>query len=91
MSGPEYFFGLAQLLVVLGAIGYTAVRLRRHLLPGWDEAAGYLVTAVTGIGLLVVLSELLGVVGLLHGAGLWSGRACCLRSLLTCASAPVGS
>lgn len=67
MSAVAYFFGLAQLLLVLGALGYTAICLRRNLLPGWDEAAGYLVAAVTVIGLLVVLSEVLGMFGLFQG------------------------
>ena len=67
MSALAYFLGLFQVLVVLGALGYAAMRLRRHLLPGWSEAAGYLVAAVTGIGLLVVIGELLGIVGLLYG------------------------
>jgi len=67
MSVAAYFFGLAQMLLVIGALGYAAIRLRRRLLPGWDEAAGYLVAAVTGIGLLVVTAQLLGVFGLLYG------------------------
>jgi hypothetical protein len=67
MSAATYFLGLAQVLVLVGALGYAALRLRRHLLPEWNEAAGWLVTAVTGTGLLVVLSELLGVLGILTG------------------------
>jgi hypothetical protein len=67
MSAFEYFFGLVQLLAVVAAVGFTAIRLRDRLLPDWHGAPGYLVCAVTGIGLLVLLSELLGVFGLLRG------------------------
>jgi len=67
MSAATYFLGAIQLLLVIGSLGYAAIRLRRRLLPGWDEAAGWLVAAVAGIGLLVVLSELLGLFGLLQG------------------------
>lgn len=67
MSAVSFYFGIAQLALVFGALGYAALRLRRNLLPGWDEAAGYLVTAVTGVGMLVVLSEILGMVGLFRG------------------------
>jgi hypothetical protein len=73
MSAVSFYFGIAQLAIVFAALGYVALRLRKHLLPGWDEAAGYLVTAVTGIGLLVVLSELLGVFGLFRGWALVVG------------------
>jgi hypothetical protein len=66
MSALEYFFGLLQLLTVVGAVGFTAIRLRRRLLPNWNGALGHLIAAVTGIGLLVVLSEVLGVFGLLR-------------------------
>ncbi len=67
MTAVSFYFGVAQLVLVLGSLGFAALRLRKHLLPGWDEAAGYLVTAVTGIGMLVVLGEVLGLVGLFRG------------------------
>lgn len=67
MSAVSFYFGIAQLALVLGSLGFAALRLRKHLLPGWDEAAGYLVTAVTGIGMLVVLGEVLGLVALFRG------------------------
>ncbi|MEX0620341.1 MAG: hypothetical protein WD181_02055 [Solirubrobacterales bacterium] len=81
MTALNYFFGLAQVLLVVGALGYAAVHLRRQLLPGWDEAVGYLVAAVFGIGLLVILSEALGVFGLMRG---W---ALVLSSVLTALAA----
>ncbi len=84
MSAASFYFGLAQIAIVLGSLGFAAIRLRKHLLPGWDEAAGYLVAAVTGIGMLVVLGELLGVVGLFRG---W---ALVLGSLLIAGAAWLG-
>ncbi len=67
MSAPAFYFGLLQLVLVVGAVTYTAVRLRSRLLPLWTGAPGRLVEAVTAIGIVVVASELLGVFGLLRG------------------------
>jgi len=39
MSAISFYIGVAQLVVVLSSLGYVALRLRKHLLPGWDEAA----------------------------------------------------
>lgn len=67
MSALAYFLGLAQLLLVIGSLGYIAFRLQRRLIPGWSGAPGYLAAAVSGVGLLMLLSQLLGVFGILYG------------------------
>jgi hypothetical protein len=67
MSAPNFYFGLLQLFVVIGGIGFASYRLRRRLLPLWTGPPGRLVEAVTGIGILVLGSQLLGLAGLLRG------------------------
>jgi hypothetical protein len=61
---------------ILGAIGLVAVALsmaiagrtaRRAALPVWTGTPALLADAVLAIGILIVLSELLGLVGLLDG------------------------
>ena len=69
MSASGFYLGLLQLIVVIGGVGFAAYRLRRRLLPGWTGSPGRLVEVVTGVGIVVVGSQLLGVFGLLRG---WS-------------------
>src|SRR5687768_7028632 len=35
LDALDYLAGVAWLLIVLGALGFAAVRIRRALLPGW--------------------------------------------------------
>ncbi len=65
MSFPEFFAGLLQLVLAAAFLGFTAFRIRARVLPGFTGAPGRLVEVVVGVGLLVVSSELLGLVGLL--------------------------
>lgn len=53
-----------MLLVLAGALGFGAVRLRGRLLPSWDGAPARLAEIVLGISMLIVVLELIGVVGL---------------------------
>ncbi len=64
MTFGEYLAGSIELLVVLGALGFGALRLRARLLPGWSGAPARLAEIVLGLALLVVVLELIGVVGL---------------------------
>ncbi|HEX6228672.1 MAG TPA: hypothetical protein VFZ41_04325 [Solirubrobacterales bacterium] len=57
----------AALLVALGlSLGFSAIRLRRRLLPSWRGAPAHLIDAIIAIALLTWLSELLGTFELLH-------------------------
>ena len=47
--------------------------MRRALLPGWSGAPSLLASGVLGLGTLIVLSELLGLFGLLDGVLLTAG------------------
>jgi hypothetical protein len=64
VSPGEFIGGAVMLLVLAGALGFGAVRLRGRLLPSWDGAPARLAEIVLGISLLVVVLELIGVVGL---------------------------
>ncbi|MGH2923895.1 MAG: hypothetical protein ACRDKH_07710, partial [Solirubrobacterales bacterium] len=64
MSFGAYLAGAIELLVLLAALGFAAIRLRRRLLGGWSGAPARLAEVVLGISLLVVVLELVGVVGL---------------------------
>jgi hypothetical protein len=60
----EFLAGSIELLAVLCAIGFGAIRLRARLLSGWSGAPARLAEVVLGISLLVIVLELIGVVGL---------------------------
>jgi len=64
MSFGDYLQGSIELIVVAAAMGYAAVGLRGRLLPGWSGAAARLGEVVLGLSLLVIITELVGVVGL---------------------------
>ena len=64
LSAGEYLLGVAELAVILGAVGYFAWCGRAALLPAWGGAPARLVEAVIGIAALVLLAELVGTFGL---------------------------
>jgi hypothetical protein len=64
VSFGDYLEGSIELIAVAAALGYAAVALRARLLPGWSGASARLAEVVLGLSLLVVISELVGVVGL---------------------------
>ncbi|HEX9967046.1 MAG TPA: hypothetical protein VGB06_03775 [Solirubrobacterales bacterium] len=61
---------MALLAVLVGSLGFAAMRVRRRFLPDWEGAPAHLVDAVVGVALLIWIAELLGVVGLLYGGAL---------------------
>ncbi|HEY2477302.1 MAG TPA: hypothetical protein VGI17_01070 [Solirubrobacterales bacterium] len=66
----SYLLGAAQIAVLAAALGYAAFALRARLLPGWRGAPARLVEVVVAVGLLTVLSEILGTFGLLYAGTL---------------------
>jgi hypothetical protein len=70
VSGGSYVLSVALLAVLVGSLGFAAVRLRRRFLPGWEGAPAYLVDGVVAVALLIWLSELLGLFGLLYAGTL---------------------
>jgi hypothetical protein len=66
VSAGSYILGVALLAVLVLSLGFSAVRLRRWLMPEWEGAPGHLVEAIVGVALLIWLSELLGLVNLFY-------------------------
>jgi hypothetical protein len=66
VSAGSYILGVVLLAVLALSLGFSAVCLRRRLMPEWDGAPGLLVEAILGVALLIWLSELLGVLNLFY-------------------------
>ncbi len=66
VSAGSYILSVALLVALVLSLGFSAVRLRRRLLPEWEGAPARLVEAIVGVALLIWISELLGVFGLLY-------------------------
>ncbi|HEX6586516.1 MAG TPA: hypothetical protein VF052_07160 [Solirubrobacterales bacterium] len=64
MSTSEYLLGAAELAVIAAALGVGAYHVRALLAPAWMGALGRLAEIVLGISALILISELLGLVGL---------------------------
>ncbi|HWH20805.1 MAG TPA: hypothetical protein VN671_09740, partial [Solirubrobacterales bacterium] len=69
-SFGSYLLGAAQLIVLAAGFGLAAIMLRARLLPGWHGAPARLVEVTLAVGLVTVLSELLGTFGLLYAGAL---------------------
>lgn len=67
MNIAEYALGVGAVLAVAISMAVVGRTLRRALLPGWSGAPAVLAAGILGFGVLVVLSELLGLFGLLDG------------------------
>jgi predicted membrane channel-forming protein YqfA (hemolysin III family) len=65
-SFGSYLLGATQLAVLAAATGYAAWLLRARLLPGWRGAPARLVEVTVAVGLVTVVSEVLGTFGLLY-------------------------
>jgi hypothetical protein len=70
VSAGSYALSAALLSVLVLSLGFSAVGLRRWLMPAWEGAPARLVEAIVGVALLIWLSELLGVVNLLYAGTL---------------------
>ncbi|HEX3737214.1 MAG TPA: hypothetical protein VHV53_06695 [Solirubrobacterales bacterium] len=66
----SYLLGAVQLVVLAAGFGFAAQQLRARLLPGWRGAPARLVEVVVAVGLLTVVSEVLGTFGLLYAGAL---------------------
>jgi hypothetical protein len=63
----DYILGSVGLLAVVLSMAIAGRTTRRAALPGWTGTPGLLADAVLAIGILVVISELLGLFGILDG------------------------
>ena len=66
IGAGSYLLSAAALTALLASLAFSAIRLRRRLIPEWEGAPARLVEAITGIALLIWISELLGVLSLLY-------------------------
>jgi hypothetical protein len=64
MSTSQYLLGAAELAVIAAALGLGAYHLRALLVPAWMGALARLAEVVIGISMLILVSELAGVLGL---------------------------
>jgi hypothetical protein len=68
VSVGSYLLSAALLALLALSLGFSAVRLRRRLIPDWEGAPAHLVEAIVAVALLIWLSELLGVLQLFYAA-----------------------
>ncbi|MFL5907186.1 MAG: hypothetical protein ACJ75Z_06270 [Solirubrobacterales bacterium] len=74
MSGTgDYILGVIGLLAVVLSMTIAGRTARRAALPGWTGAPALLADAILAIGILIVLAELLGLVGILDGPVMVAG------------------
>ncbi|MGZ5342014.1 MAG: hypothetical protein ACXWW8_03615 [Solirubrobacterales bacterium] len=67
MNFADYALGCAGVAAIAISLGFAAVAIRTRLLPGWTAAPARLAEAILAIGLLTLILELLGTIGLLTG------------------------
>jgi hypothetical protein len=70
VSAGSYILSAVLLAVLALSLGFSAVCLRRRLMPDWEGAPAHLVEAILGVALLIWLSELLGLFSLLYAGAL---------------------
>src|SRR5262245_66307684 len=63
----DYALGLIGLAAIVISLALVARISRRALLPQWEGAPALLAEALVGIGAFVLISEALGLFGLLDG------------------------
>jgi hypothetical protein len=66
IGAGSYLLSAAALAALVLSLAFSAIRLRRHLIPDWEGAPARLVEAILAIAILIWLAELLGTVSLLY-------------------------
>ncbi len=69
LSAGEYLLGAAELGLIVAALAFAAVRLRRLALPGFKGTPAFVADAVGTLALATVLAELLGTFSLFTELG----------------------
>src|SRR3954463_12126516 len=64
MSTSQYLLGAAELAAIAAALGLGAHHLRALLAPAWTGALARLAEVVIGLSMLILVSELIGALGL---------------------------
>ncbi|HYH52651.1 MAG TPA: hypothetical protein VD761_00835 [Solirubrobacterales bacterium] len=87
----SYLLGVAQLALVVVPLGFSAYRLRRRLLPGWEGAPARLVESIVFVALLIWLSEVLGAVGLFYAGALIAAALLVAGTMVLWPAGPVAA
>jgi len=87
LSLGSYLLGAAEIALVALSLGFSAYRLRRRLMPGWEGAPARLVEAIVAVALLIWISEILGTFSLLYPGTLMGA---CVLVAATVAFWPAG-
>ena len=66
IGAGSYLLSALLLAALLASLAFSAIRLRKRLIPAWEGAPARLVEAITAIALLIWISELLGTVSFLY-------------------------
>jgi hypothetical protein len=73
MSTSRYLLGAAELTVIAAALGLGAYHVRALLAPAWTGALARLAEVVIGLSMLILVSQLFGVLGLFEEVPLLLG------------------
>jgi hypothetical protein len=92
LSAGEYLLGAAELGLIVAALAFCAVRLRRLALPGFSGSPALVADTVATMALATVLAELLGTFDLFTEAGYLIGAvAVAAIALFIPAPGPAGA
>ncbi|HEV7482027.1 MAG TPA: hypothetical protein VGO13_02890 [Solirubrobacterales bacterium] len=91
VSLGSYLLGAAQLALVALSLGFSAIALRRRLMPAWDGAPARLVEGIVAVALLIWVSEILGVFGLLYAGTLVGACVLVAGAIALWPAGPVGA
>ncbi len=80
LGAADYLFGVAELAVVVVALGWAAIRVRRALLPSWSGPPALVAETGLALSLAVVIAVALGTFGLFASPAY--ALACVLVALL---------
>jgi hypothetical protein len=67
IGAGSYILSALELAALVLALGFSAVRLRGRLLPGWSGAPARLVESIAAIAFLIWMVEVLGTFSLFYG------------------------
>ena len=63
----DYILGTVGLVAILLSMTIAGRTVRRAVLPSWTGAPALLADGILAIGILILISEILGLVGILDG------------------------
>ncbi len=64
LDGPRYLLAVTMLLVVVAGAAAGGQAIRHRLVPAWAGPPGWLADTVSGVAIVVIISEVLGLLGI---------------------------